>query len=208
MHMQDDEHKDEPPLTNEEKREVLVHLLGEVVLGAIGHMVEEEDQVPTVSEVPEGPIPQGETPEQLTEKIFNGAKDALVRQGEVNPGILSFKRNRTVKAFFVRNNPGGEFIKELIERIVRNDTPEAYAVIFESWWNEAKKEMPPEMDPEAKEAIVGIFKGRNTFQLVQVFHRDEQEHKKVVFEGDVKRIGDFKPALDVKLRDPTNDYIG
>jgi hypothetical protein len=205
--MQDDEHKDEPPLTDEEKREVLVHLLGEVVLGAIGRMAGEEDQTPVVSEVGEGPIPEGKSPEEFTEKLFDSAKQMLAKNGRVNPGIFSFKRDKTVKAFFIRNNPGGEFIKELIERIVRNDTPEAYAVIYESWWDEAKKQVPAEMDPEAKEAIVALFKGRNTFQLIQVFHRDEQEHKKVIFEGDVKRTGDFKP-IDVTLRDPTTDYIG
>lgn len=201
----------------EQKREEIVHLLGEAVLGFLGAMAEQAEMTPDVMDTPEAPIPEGKTPEQFMEKVFQMAKERLEKRGKLNPAVFAFRKGQ-MRTYFIRNCPDGEFIAEVVKQVVRNETPEAYGLIFESWFKEIptgtdpKDIVPPGMDPTAKEALVGTFKGKEQFQLLQTFHHD---HDKIVFDGEVKKLGGeivgTRPeteGLNVPLRDPTHDYIG
>ena len=203
----------------ETKRKEVAEFLGEAFLGFLGAIAHEAEMEPSVAEAPEALIPEGKTPEQFMEKIFGMAKKNLVDKGRVNPGIFAFRKGH-VKTYFIRNCPGGEFIAELVKQVVKNEIPEAYGIITETWLSpqpkgvDPKDVIPPSMDPNAKEALVGLFKGKEQFQLVQVFRHDEQEHNKIVLEGDTEKMGGAirtaaeTQGMNTPLRDPTRDYIG
>ncbi|MDH2900801.1 MAG: hypothetical protein PXY39_07490 [archaeon] len=202
----------------EQKREEVVHFLGEAFLGFLGAMAQEAETTPAVVDVPESPIPEGKTPEQFMEKAFELGKAQLTKRGRVNPAIFAFRKGQ-IRTYFIRNCHDGAFIAEVLKQVVRNETPESYGLIFETWMSaiphgiDPKDIVPPTLDPNAKEALVGLYRGKEQFQLLQTFHRDEHDNK-IIFEGEVQKLaGEVRAGrtetegINVPIHDPTRDYI-